>query len=304
MSPPPRVAVLLANFNGARFLDEAIASVAAQTFRDWEMVVVDTGSDDESVAILERWAALDGRIKPGFFPERMSCPAALNVALERSESPLVARIESDDLWEPGRLEAQVQFYDRPENARVGVLGTAATLIDESGAVTGLKRFPESHADCMEMIWFRTPLCHSSVLLRRAAFEECGGYDDRYRYCEDLELWFRVGRRWEVRNLPEALTRYRVWTGSLTTRRLTTLVWRSWLIRMWRAPALGYEVPLGARVYSCLSFGVLALPPFTTRRLYEFVVQQIGDRVEASPGQRGDSQVGQGSSNTSSSKNRT
>lgn len=193
MSAHPKVAVLLANFNGGRFLDEAIASVVAQTFRDWEMVVVDTGSDDESVAILERWAALD---------------------------------------------------------------------------------------------------------------ECGGYDDRYRYCEDLELWFRVGRRWEVRNLPQALTRYRVWTGSLTTRRLTTLVWRSWIIRMWRAPALGYEVPLGARVYSCLSFGVLALPPFTTRRLYEFVVQQIGDRVEGSPGQSGDSHVGHGSSNTSSSKNRT
>ena len=297
MSAPARVAVLLANWNGARFLHEAIASVVAQSFRDWELIVVDTGSSDGSVAILEAWAGRDARIKPLFIAERMSCPLALNLGFERSASPLIARIESDDLWEPGRLEAQVGFFDGPDAARVGVCGTAATLIGESGEVTGLKRFPESHAACLELIWFRTPLCHSSVLIRRAALEQCGAYDDRYRFCEDLELWFRLGRRWELRNLPQPLIRYRVWPGSLTTRRLTTLLWRSWLIRMRQAPALGYRVPWSARLYSCLTFGVAVLPRFTTRRLHEFIVRWMDDRAY------GAAQVGDGSSNTSSSKKR-
>ena len=328
MSTPPPVTVLLANWNGARFLDETIASVVAQTFPFWELLAVDTGSDDGSTDILKRWAARDTRIKPLLIDERMSCPRALNLGIEQTRSPFIARIESDDLWEPRRLEEQMAYFARPESARVGICGSAVTLIGEAGEVLGVKPYPETHAACLETIWYRTPFCHSSVLVRREVFAECGGYSDEYVLCEDLEMWFRAARRWELHNLPEPLARYRVWQGSLTTKRLAKLAVRSWQIRMRRAPALGYRVPPLALGYSFLALGAAALPPLVARKLFEMTVGRLGSRKRAgeearsggdkgggqsgnsdgnSDGnegggevQRGSAQRGQGSSKTSSS----
>src|SRR5436190_24370237 len=89
------VAIVLANWNGARFLDRAIASVANQSFEAWRLICVDTASTDDSRSILERWAARDRRIKLVFVPKRLNYPAGINVGLAHVDDDYVARIESE-----------------------------------------------------------------------------------------------------------------------------------------------------------------------------------------------------------------
>jgi len=276
MSERARVSVVLANWNGVRFLGGAIESVVRQTFGDWVLIIVDTGSTDGSRAILNGWAAADRRIRPILMPRRLNCPAALNIGLSQAHGRFVARIESDDLWLPNRLEEQIAFLDRPSQARVGVCGADVLLIDESGRALGTKRYPRSHEACLRAMWYRNPFCHSSVLVRREVFQTCGGYDEASIPCEDLALWFRVGRIWELRNLPRPLASYRVWPGSLTSRKLRSLVWRSYRLRREAVRNLGYRRPPLAALYSASSLGANLLPPKLVRRLFQLLLSVLGE----------------------------
>jgi glycosyltransferase involved in cell wall biosynthesis len=269
MTHSGKVTVLLANWNGARFLSESIESVVRQTFTDWRMVVVDTGSDDDSRSILGCWAASESRIGLWLIPQRLSCPAALNIGLAEARGEFVARIESDDLWHPERLERQLAFMCGSGRERVGVCGSDVVLIGESGRVLATKHYPRTDGECRGAIWYRNPFCHSSTLLRRVVFETCGGYRERDAPAEDLALWFRVGRRWEFRNVPEALVAYRVWPGSLTSRRLRSLVWRSYTVRREAVRQMGYRRSRLAAAYSTASLGAALLPARVARPLFQW-----------------------------------
>ncbi|MBI4323821.1 MAG: glycosyltransferase [Chloroflexi bacterium] len=260
-------------------MDEAIASVVSQSYENWELIVVDTGSEDESRAIIERWAAKDGRIKPVLKSQKMACPPALNLGLAEARGKFIARIKSDDLWRTDRLKSQVDFLEALCSERVGVCGSDAELIDVSGQVMSIKRYPRSHTDCLRAIWYRNPFCHSAVLMRRAALEQCGGYDEAFTLVEDLELWFRIGRYWELCNLPMPLVRYRLWGGSLTSRRLRALAWRGRKVRARAASQLGYHQPLLARAYSAAPLVATLLPPRHVRKLFEWGLGLLSPSAE-------------------------
>lgn len=273
---------MLANWNSARFLHDAIESVVRQTFGEWEAIIVDTGSTDGSRAILERWAATDNRIQIILIPHRLNCPAALNIGLAEAKGEFVARIESDDLWQPPRLERQVAFLDCSSRTQIGVCGTDALLINDSGRVLGTKRYPPKHQDCLKALWYRNPFCHSSVLLRRDVFTRCGGYDNTFPLVEDLELWFRAGRQWELCNLPEPLVCYRVWPGGLTSRRLRTLIWSTYRVRSRAVRELGYTRPRLAALYSLASLGAALLPAWLVRSLFQLVLDRLADADGSMP----------------------
>ena len=268
--PPlsPTISVVLANWNGSRFLDDAVASVVHQTYAHWEMIGVDTGSQDQSCEILRQWAARDQRIKPIFCPWRLGCPSALNLAIAHARGEWIARIESDDVWQPHRLQTQLDFLAQPGQEHLGVCGSDALLMNASGRHLGLKIFPHHHADCLRAIWYRNPFCHSSVLIRRAALDQCGAYDEDYYLVEDLELRFRIARQWELGNLPEPLVNYRLWEGSLTTRRLRQLAWRAHRVRNRAVKQLGYRRPKLAWVYSWATVAASVLPPLLVRKIFE------------------------------------
>jgi glycosyltransferase involved in cell wall biosynthesis len=262
-----RVVVVLANWNGARFLNEAIQSVVAQTFMDWRLVSVDTGSTDDSREILESWAKIDPRVELLFSPTRLNYPAAINLGIRAATSEFVGRIESDDVWHPQKLEKQLNFFDLSGSVNVGVCGGDAMLIDSAGVPYDVKRFPRNHESCLKAIWFRNPFCHSGALVRRMALEQCGPYDERLYLVEDLDLWFRIARNWRLHNLSEPLVSYRVWPGSLTNRRLRTVAWRSYQLRTNGVRAYGYHCPRIAQVYGLATLLAVLLPASLVIRLF-------------------------------------
>ncbi|HEX7809918.1 MAG TPA: glycosyltransferase family 2 protein [Thermoanaerobaculia bacterium] len=214
MSAPPRVTVLTTAFNSERFLAEAIESVLAQEYRDFEYVIVDDGSTDATSAILERFAKRDPRIVLVRLPENRGVGFASNRGLEIARGAYIARLDSDDVTLPGRFAAQIEALDaRPELALVS---TRYDLIDARGAIRG-NVSPVAEPPLVSYLMnFTNPLgAHSPAMFRAAAARAIAGYDETHQPCADYDLIARIG---EMAVLPFTGVRYRVHDSQITSRR--------------------------------------------------------------------------------------
>ncbi len=194
-------------YNGEPLLDSAIASIVAQTYPSWELVVVDDASSDSSLAVARSWQRRDTRIRVVEHHTNRGLAATLNDAFAVARGELVARMDADDVSLPQRLEKQVEFLDA--HPAVAVVGTGAEFVDAQGNALGSGHLFEEHDDISANIYRTTPLIHPSVMMRRTFLEALGGYDVRLRRAEDADLWLRGYRRFRYHNLPEPLIRCRI-----------------------------------------------------------------------------------------------
>jgi glycosyltransferase involved in cell wall biosynthesis len=226
----PRISVLLPVRDGAAFLREALASVLAQTLRDFELVVVDDGSVDATRAILG--AVGDERLRV-VRQERLGLVAALNRAVAEARAPLLARMDADDVSLPERLERQVGYLDARPRAALVVVGVE-TLGGEPTIV-----LPDDDAALRRRLLLRNPFAHGAVALRAEAVQRAGGYRADYGANEDYDLWRRIAREWELGAIPDVLYRYREHPGAVTRTRVEERVTSRERLRdeLWREPAL-------------------------------------------------------------------
>jgi glycosyltransferase involved in cell wall biosynthesis len=201
------VSIVLATYNQARWLTGAIATVQAQTFADWELLVADDGSTDDTATIAARHAA-DPRIRllPGPHAERC---VARNRALAAARGELVAFLDTDDRWHPEKLGQQVAaLAARPE---AGLCYTIARFVDvEDRPLPIRKPLAARDGDVFPALVRGNLIILASVVARRAAVLEAGGFDETLpEYgCEDWDLWLRLARRRPVAVVNEELTHYR------------------------------------------------------------------------------------------------
>lgn len=193
-------------YNGERFLAEAIESILGQTFGAFEFVIIDDGSTDASPAILADYASRDPRIRV-ITQANAGIVAALNRGLAECRSPLVARMDADDVSEPDRLAAQIHVL-RGDSDLV-VLGTAIRLVAESGRPGPVIRGPACHHAIAETLQRGNCIAHPTVIMRRDAVMAAGGYREEMRHAEDYDLWSRLATRHRLANLPQPLLRYRI-----------------------------------------------------------------------------------------------
>jgi len=219
----PALSVAMSVYNGERFLAEAIESVLAQTFTDFEFLILDDGSRDATKAIVERYAARDPRIRL-IARENRGLISSLNQLLAEARAPIVARMDADDVCMPERFEHQLDFLTA--NPDHDVLGTWTYEIDErgnkwmGGDAAELKH-PLTHEAFLRSIEENGPLlCHSTVMYRRDTVMAAGGYHAAFRHCEDLDLWLRLASRTRVSNLPEYLLSYRRYDDQVSSRHAT------------------------------------------------------------------------------------
>jgi len=215
----PAVSVVMAVYNGERFLHEAIESILNQTFTDLELIAVDDGSTDATPRILGEYASADSRVVV-HRQANQGLVAALNCGVGLARAPLIARIDADDVALPTRLERQFRFL--MEHETVTVVGGAVTFINDSGRSFADVQSPLTDAEIREALPETTPFALSEVMLRSEVFERVGGYRPIFRYMEDLDLWLRVAECYEkphqseiLANLPEIVVRYRIHATQLT-----------------------------------------------------------------------------------------
>jgi hypothetical protein len=209
MSEMPAVSVVMSVRDGERYLAAAIESVLTQTLRDLELVVIDDGSTDASPEILAAYANRDDRVVVHRH-ENAGLAIALNRGIDYARSPLIARLDADDLARPRRLELQLAYL--ASNPRIGVVGGAVAFIDEHGREFAEVSYPTTDAEIRRAFSSTTPFVHSAVTMRRAVFDASGGYRAALLPAEDLDLWLRIEAIAELANLEETVVSYRIHPG--------------------------------------------------------------------------------------------
>ena len=214
----PAVSVLMPVYNGERYLSEAIESVLGQTFVEFELVIVDDGSRDASVEIAEAWARRDQRIRL-VLQDHLGLVPALNRGLAEVRGTWVARMDADDICVPDRLAAQMGYLARHHD--VTLLGTYARHIGEDGRVLGMYRLGPSSREEWKRIIAQGRLIqmiHASIMMNRDAVVREGGYDQRFRYVEDVELYNRMAIKGHLSiAMPEPKLLVRIHADSVVMR---------------------------------------------------------------------------------------
>lgn len=201
----PSVSVLFPVYNGAPYLRDAIGCILNQTYDDFEIIIVDDGSNDNSSSIVQKFD--DPRIR-FFAQENIGLAATLNRAIKLSRGKYLARQDQDDLSLPERFEKQVAFLDAHPN--YGMLGTWSEIWEGTNRTERAHRHPADSLILKFDLLFDNPFVHSSVMLRKTVFDKVGLYStDKCRQPpEDYELWSRIARHFDVANIPEVLHTYR------------------------------------------------------------------------------------------------
>lgn len=213
----PRVSVILPVYNGAEFLEESLDSVLKQTFRDFEVLVIDDASTDDSVGIARGFR--DPRVCVIRHDQNMRVPETLNHGLELARGEFIARMDADDICAPRRFELQVDLLDlHPE---IGICGGWVRLF--GGAANLTRKYPVSPDAVEAFRHFNCPFGHPTVMLRRGLLEANElRYDPKAAAVEDFELWTRLLKSTRGANLPEVLLEYRLHKASVTSRDWTVM----------------------------------------------------------------------------------
>jgi glycosyltransferase involved in cell wall biosynthesis len=201
-------------FNAAEFLDEAVTSILDQTFRDFEFIIINDGSTDQTPSILERYQKADQRIRL-YHQENKGIIAALNRGCRLARGQYIARMDADDISLPHRLERQLDYIEH--HPEIGILGTWIHKIAQDGSVVG-RWSPSPNLNVLKWKhFFGGCVCHPSVLMRRSVLEKINYYREGSAPIEDEDLWLRASAITEFGNVPETLFKYRTWTGSTFQR---------------------------------------------------------------------------------------
>ena len=225
MRNKPKISVIMSVYNGMPFLKEAVESVLEQTYKNFEFIIVDDGSTDNTWTYLQslkdkqslrsssaswRTAGLK-RIKLIKNKKNLSLAASLNKALKHTRGDYIARMDADDVSKPERLATQMDFMKK--NPAVDICGSFVEVINEGNKVIGKIEKPTTDHQIKKELFWLTPLLHPTWFAKREVFEKLNGYDQKWDYVEDFEFLTRA-KDYKMANIPEYLLLFR----SQATRR--------------------------------------------------------------------------------------
>jgi len=208
----PEVSVVIPAYNAANTLPETLASLVAQTFTDYEAIVVDDGSRDDTAACAR--ACGDSRVRVLSIANG-GVAAARNRGIEAAGGQLIAFLDADDLWRPEKLATQVEALRAQPGA--GICVTGATRIGRESQPIGPTLFRDPD-DVTEALLLESMIvgCISSGVVRRPLLERVGGFDTRFSQCADWDLWLRLSRAAQFAVLPHQLVGYRSHAGNMSS----------------------------------------------------------------------------------------
>jgi Glycosyltransferases, probably involved in cell wall biogenesis len=210
MTVNPLVTVLMTVYNGAEYLKATVNSIVTQTFTDFEFLIVNDYSMDNSVKIIESFS--DERIVIHNNEKNLGQTKSLNVGLKLAKGKYVARMDADDIAFPLWLEKLVKFFEKHQE--YAAIGSQAIVIDSNGRTKKTRMVPGSFHEIIFRIFFDSPMNHVSVLLNRELILKNGGYDEEFKVTQDYELWSSLIRNhYSIINIPEVLVSYRVHSSS-------------------------------------------------------------------------------------------
>jgi hypothetical protein len=235
MQAIPTISVVISSYEHGAYIRECINSVLEQSWQDFEIIITDDGSSDNTVEEIRSFK--DPRIQLSTFKENLGAAIATNYGISRAKGKYIAILNSDDCFAPKKLETQIQFLQQHPN--IGAVFGWPTLINEQG-----KPFEQSHHKEFEVFevknrppnqWLQqffdhgNCLCHPTVMIRKSCYEAVGLYDARLAQVPDLDMWVRLSMQFQIHVLPEIFTYFRIRDNlqNASARKLPVLVRDAW-----------------------------------------------------------------------------
>ncbi|TCD12755.1 glycosyltransferase [Pedobacter frigidisoli] len=209
----PKITVFMAAYNAAPFIEESITSILNQTFRDFEFIIVDDGSTDETASIIEGFN--DSRILLVKNETNKGLQFTRNRLLNLARGMYIAILDADDVALPERLEKQYNFLST--QPQIALCGGHAEIIDEHGVIQQRKIIVPTNQHVNMYMLFCNPFINSSSMFRTEVFIELNGYHD-YVISEDFDLFIRFSEKYEVANIDEFLVKYRIHGNNITLKK--------------------------------------------------------------------------------------
>jgi glycosyltransferase involved in cell wall biosynthesis len=216
------VSIILPTYNGSPYIKKAIESVLSQTYKNWELIIIDDCSLDRTSSIVANYINLNSNIKYIKNNENLGVQKSLNKGLSVSKGEYIARIDDDDEWiDVDKLKTQVEFLE--SNIGYVLIGTGALLVDEDDELLSKYLLPKSDLEIKNKILSKNCFVHSSVLFKKNTAQEVGGFSENeaIKHVEDYDLWLRLGMKGKLFNLNTYSTALRVRSQSLTYKNRVT-----------------------------------------------------------------------------------
>lgn len=191
----PKVSVLMSCYNVENYVGKAIESVLSQTFKDFEFIIIDDGSIDETISVINKYAADDHRMKL-IQKENTGLTKSLNVGLFQAKGEWIARVDADDIVYSDRLENQLNYTNY--NPGLVCIGGWFIEIDENGNEIGKYTFPETNDELIKIMEKgKAPFAHVSSFFNREFVLQIGGYNEKFCYSQDTDLFLRMSENGEI-----------------------------------------------------------------------------------------------------------
>jgi len=265
----PLVSVIMPVYNAESFLREAIDSILKQTYKNFELIIIDDASTDSSWSIIKKYKRVyKKRVRAFRLKTRLNKggDACANLAIKKAKGKYIARMDADDIAHPRRLEKQVKFLEK--NPYIFLVGSNAYVIDEKGKVIGKKLEPESQRKIYKAYFTLHPIIHSSCMLRKVYQKKKFSYIIKYSSNNDYYTFFKLicqGHRFA--NLKEKLLYYRIHGKNCTFTNIRKNFTNTLKIRAWMFFNQGYEPSLKQLAINLTQIGAMFLPEKVLTSLY-------------------------------------
>jgi glycosyltransferase involved in cell wall biosynthesis len=220
-SAQPLVSVVMPSYNRAHYIEQAIQSVLAQTYKNFELIIIDDASTDATASIVAEYAKKDARIRYSKNEVNSGISKSRNNGVTLAHGEYVAMLDSDDVWiDSQKLEKQMAFFAKSElfTLPLGILGTWIQKMDDTGVLGEKIAFLTDDASIRKNILYKNPIAQSSVVLRADIIKKAGGYDETIVTMDDHDLWLRMAKISSIAVLPEYTTGYRIHQSGITKKK--------------------------------------------------------------------------------------
>jgi glycosyltransferase involved in cell wall biosynthesis len=234
----PKVSVILPCYNHVRYVEDSVNSILNQTYRDFELIIIDNCSDDGTRDLVKSLEKKDQRIRAFYHTANVGLAASINEGFTLAKGELIALTSSDDMWRAIKLEEQLAVLEK-EN-RIDIVHSDAEIIDSSGKKTGKNirnlyhlRPADASGNLFKQLTRNNVCCTSTILFRRRCLDTCGKFDDRLGYAHDWWFYINLSKKHRFYYIPQVLVSYRIHETNLT-RNLNLVYNDYWLIHTWLA----------------------------------------------------------------------
>lgn len=216
MTSKPKISVIMSVFNHEKYLQKSIDSILSQSYKNFEFVIINDGSNKNTKKILELNKLQDKRIKVIINKKRIGLTKSLNIAIKISKGEYIARQDSDDISYFKRFDEQLNFFKK--NKKVIMCGTNGILIDNNGSfLKNIKNLENNYEKIKKKLIYENQFIHSSVMVKRNYLLEVKGYDEKFKYAQDYDLWCRLSIRGFLTNINKILVKIRQHNESITKK---------------------------------------------------------------------------------------